>query len=95
MNLTAALLKALNDNPAIAYWFFYHRITKFVEVFYKEVLGATDYWMRFEWQHWGSPCVHGVAWLEGASNMETVLSQMRETTTSTIIDEEASTGATS
>ena len=91
---SSSRLKALNDNPAIADWFFYHRITKFVEVFYKQVLGATDYWMRFEWQHRGSPHVHGVAWLDGAPNVETVLSHIRETTTSTT-DRETNTEATS
>ena len=89
---SSSRLKALNDNPAIADWFFYHRITKFVEVFYKGVLGATDYWMRFEWQHRGSPHVHGVAWLESAPNVSTILAQIKETTTA---DGEASTGATS
>ncbi len=33
------------------------------EVFYVGMLKATDYWMRFEWQHRGSPHVHGMAWL--------------------------------
>ena len=73
-------LTALNDNPAIADWFFYHRITKFVEMCYKGVLGATDYWMRFEWQHRGSPHVHGVAWLQGAPDVQTVLSQTAAST---------------
>ena len=34
------------------------------------VLKATDYWMRFEWQHRGSPHVHGVAWLPNAPDVE-------------------------
>ena len=65
--------KALMENPAIADWFFYHRINKFIDVFYKGVLQAynSDYWMRFEWQHHGSPHVHGLAWLEDAPNVET------------------------
>ena len=25
-----------------------------------------DYWLRFEWQHRGSPHVHGLAWLGNA-----------------------------
>ena len=36
-------LTALNDNPATADWFFYHCTTKFVDMYYKGVLGATDY----------------------------------------------------
>ena len=66
--------KALMENPAIADWFFYHRIHKFIDVFYKGVLGASDYWLRFEWQHRGSPHVHGLAWLEYAPNAENLLS---------------------
>ncbi len=66
-------IKAVNDNPALADWFFCHRVQKFVEVFYLDVLKATDYWMRFEWQHRGSPHVHGVAWLPNAPDVEQLL----------------------
>ena len=34
--------------------------------FYEDVLGVKDYWLRFEWQHRGSPHVHGLAWLSNA-----------------------------
>ena len=54
--------RAVIENPAISDWFFSHRIQKFVEVFYVDLLGAQDYWFRFEWQHRGSPHVHGIAW---------------------------------
>ena len=53
--------KAINENPAVADWFFYERISKFVETYYKDILGATDYWFRFEWQYHGTPHVHGLA----------------------------------
>ena len=72
---SASRLKALNENPAIADWYFYHRISTFIEAFYKGVLRASDYWMRFEWQHRGSPHVHGLAWLQDAPNVETILSR--------------------
>lgn len=65
---------AVNNNPAIADWFFYERISKFMKAFYVDVLGATDYWFRFEWQHRGSPHVHGVAWLQNAPDIEKLLS---------------------
>ena len=29
-----------------------------------------DYWLRFEWQHRGSPHVHGLAWLPDAPDVE-------------------------
>ena len=65
---------AVIENPAVADWFFSHRIQKFVDAFYVGVLGVTDYWMRFEWQHRGSPHVHGLAWLPDAPDVEQLLS---------------------
>ncbi len=43
------------------------------------VLGATDYWVRFEWQHRGSPHVHGVAWLPDAPNVKDLTSENEAT----------------
>ena len=71
--------KAVLENPAIADWFFHHHIQKFIEAFYVGVLGATDYWMRFEWQHRGSPHVHGLAWLSGAPNVEQIVADGTDT----------------
>ena len=65
--------RALVENPAIADWFFHHRIHKFIDACCVGVLGATDYWMRFEWQHRGSPHVHGLAWYPDAPDAEQVL----------------------
>ena len=65
--------KAVTDNPAVADWFFHHRIQKFMDAFYIRLLGATDYWMRFEWQHRGSPHVHGLAWFPDAPDVEQLL----------------------
>lgn len=69
---------AVAENPAIADWFFYHRICKFIEAFYVKVLGAKDYWFRFEWQHRGSPHVHGLAWFENAPDIEQLLASQEE-----------------
>ncbi len=34
--------RAVSENPAIfSDWFFYHRISKFMEAFYVDILGAT------------------------------------------------------
>ena len=71
--------KSLSGNPAIADWFFYHRIQKFVEAFYVGVLGATDYCMHFEWQHHGSPHVHDLAWLSGAPDVEQIVADGADT----------------
>lgn len=62
------------ENSLLADWFFYHCIVKFMDVFYKGILKAKDYWLHFEYQHRGSPHVHGVAWLEDAPDVEEVLS---------------------
>ena len=63
---------ALQENPAIADWFFYHRIQKFAKAYYVDILGASDYWLRFEWQHRGSPHVHGLAWLKDAPDVRRI-----------------------
>ena len=61
------------ENPALADWLFYHRVQKFVDLFYVDILGSTDYWLRFEWQHRGSPHIHGLAWLRNAPDAELIL----------------------
>ena len=66
--------KAVIENPAVADWFFTHRVQKFIDAYYIGVLGATDYWLRFEWQHRGSPHVHGLAWLPNAPDVERLMS---------------------
>ena len=41
---------AIADNSAIVDWLFFlaHRIDKFINAFYIGILGAMDYWFRFE-----------------------------------------------
>ena len=34
---------ALIENPALADWFFYYRVQQFIETFYVDILGTTDY----------------------------------------------------
>ena len=46
---------------------------EFMKAFYIGVLGATDYWLWFEWQHHGSPHVHGLAWLPDTPDVEQLL----------------------
>ena len=38
----------------------------------------TDYWLRFEWQHHGSPHLHGLAWLPNAPDIECVTSSHQD-----------------
>ena len=66
--------KAVIENPAICDWFFYYRVQEFIKAYYVGVLGVADYWMQFEWQHRGSPHVHGLAWLPNAPDVEKLLS---------------------
>jgi len=61
------------ENPAIVDWFFHYRIEKFISAFYVDTLGATDYWIRYEWQHCGSPHVHGLVWFPNAPDVEEIL----------------------
>ena len=46
---------AVIDNPAVADRYFYEQFQQFLKCFYLNILGAKDYWLRFEWQHRGSP----------------------------------------
>lgn len=73
-NSRSSRASAVIGNPAISDWFFYYRIQKFIDMYYVGVLGATDYWLHFEWQHRGSPHVHGLAWLPHAPDVEALLS---------------------
>ena len=41
-----------------------------MKYYYVDILGACDYWLRFEWQHRGSPHVHGLAWLPNTPDVE-------------------------
>ena len=70
---TLPLLRRTLPLLIIADWFFYQRIIKFIDAFYVGVLGASDYWFRFEWQHRGSPHVHGLAWLPDAPDVQQIL----------------------
>ena len=74
-----ARAKAVIENPALADWFFFHRVMKFVKAFYVGVLEATN------WQHRGSPHVHGLAWLPGAPDVERLLDDTSDTVKEEII----------
>ena len=78
---------AVSENPAIADWFFYHRISKFIEAFYAGIFGAEDYWFRFEWQDRGSPHVHCLAWLQGAPKVEELLECKEDSVTFAAVEE--------
>ena len=52
--------------------FFYHRAKYFVESIVGPRFKVKDFWYRFEWQHRGSPHLHGFLWLEGAPNVDSL-----------------------
>ena len=79
-NSTSSRSKALQQNPAIADFFFHQRIVKFVDALYVGILGATDVWLHFEWQHRGSPHVHCLAWLPDAPDVEDVMASSGSST---------------
>ena len=45
---SACRRQSLAENPAIADYFFHERIRYFIEEFHVGILGATDYWFRFQ-----------------------------------------------
>lgn len=73
---------AIIENPALADWLFYHRVIKFVEVFYIGILGVIDCWFCFEWQHRESPHIHWLAWMNNAPNVEEILTSSDECSSS-------------
>ena len=70
-NSRSSRTKAVIENLAVSDCY---RVLEFIKAYYVRVLGVTDYWMWFEWQHRGSPHVHGLAWLPDAPNVEQLLS---------------------
>ena len=62
------LLKTLLWHTVFYYW-----VQQFIETFYVDILGTTDYWLRYEWQHRRSLHIHGLAWLRNAPNAEEIL----------------------
>ena len=50
--------KSINENPALAAWWFQRRWTLWFNSVLKPLYNITDWWYRFEWQHRGSSHVH-------------------------------------
>jgi ATP-dependent DNA helicase PIF1 len=60
----------LNDNPAIAAFYFQKRWKIFYDEVVEPQLDVVDHWWRFEWQHRGSSHIHGFLWLRNAPSVE-------------------------
>jgi hypothetical protein len=52
-------MKGLNNNPAIAGYYFQKRWEVFFEYYIKPKFKVKDYWWRYEWEHHGSSHIHG------------------------------------
>ena len=58
------------DYPHIVAHYMHLRHTMFCKEILEKGFNVKDFWSRFEWQHRGSPHVHGFLWLHGAPNMD-------------------------
>ncbi|KAK3932760.1 2-dehydro-3-deoxyphosphooctonate aldolase [Frankliniella fusca] len=76
----------VHENPLLVDMFFSVR----VDIYIKEVLQKKflidDFWFRIEYQHRGSPHVHGVAWLRGAPDVTNIHRASEEEGKQKIID---------
>jgi len=68
----------MHDNPATVAWFFEKRCDIFMKLFMTKFFAVKDYWYRFEWQHRGSPHIHGLLWLEDAPSCSDIDSLSHE-----------------
>ena len=59
-------MENLNNNPAIASYYFRKHWQIFLEEVLKPTFNIKDYWWQFEWKHRGSSHIHGFFWTEGA-----------------------------
>lgn len=59
----------LNDNPAIAAWWFQHRFHLFFKHVLSKIFNIDNFWYHFEWQHRGSSHVHGLIWIRDAPSI--------------------------
>ena len=59
----------LREDPAVADAYFVLRVEVFLKRFFYEFFGVTDSYFRVEYQHRGSPHVHGLVWLPGAPDL--------------------------
>src|SRR5882762_2734893 len=60
----------LNNNPAIAAYYFQKRWQVFFDEVIKLKFKIKDYWWRYEWQHRGSSHIHGFFWMEDAPSVD-------------------------
>lgn len=62
----------LNENPAIAAWWFQNRFQLYLKHVLTPLLDVVDHWCRYEWQHRGSSHVHGLLWCRNAPTADSL-----------------------
>ncbi|KAJ1518827.1 hypothetical protein ONE63_011559 [Megalurothrips usitatus] len=62
--------KLVEENPSKVDEFFTLRGQTFIEKVLKKKFEVEDLWFRIEYQHRGSPHIHGVLWLKDAPNVD-------------------------
>lgn len=60
----------LNTNPLLAAWFFEERFEVFIHKVLLKRFSVIDFWHRVEFQHRGSPHIHGFLWLSDAPSIQ-------------------------
>lgn len=58
------------ENPHFAAYFFQQRAEAFIKQVLIPKFKIKDYWYRTEFQHRGSPHIHGLFWLENAPSLK-------------------------
>lgn len=64
--------KLLIENPLIVSWFFHLRSNYFVHEILFPALDVIDYYFRVEFQHRGSPHIHGFIWIRDAPTISDI-----------------------
>ncbi|KAK3931974.1 ATP-dependent DNA helicase, partial [Frankliniella fusca] len=62
----------LQQNPYIVDSFFHQRVQSFIKSVLSVEYPVKDYWYRIEYQHRGSPHMHGVFWFEDAPDVSNI-----------------------
>lgn len=71
----------LNKDPLLVAWFFKERSKAFIQEILFKKFDVIDFWYRIEFQHRGSPHIHGFIWFNGAPNvieLETMNEEQRQ-----------------
>ena len=63
-------MKDLNENPAIASYYFQKCWQVFFDHYLVKKFKIKDYWWRYEWQHRGSSHIHGFFWMSDAPSVD-------------------------